>query len=667
MVRIVSINVRGLTDGIKHRAVFNYYRQRADIICIQETHCTPELEQVHESQWGGKELFSNGTNVARGVCILFDNKIDYRVCKSHSEKEGRFIICELENIDDPSKRFTLCNIYGPNTDRPHFFLDVMAATLEMSQELVITGDFNLVMDTKLDRKGSDYNPSQARETLQNIIEECELCDIWRIRNPTETMYSWMRTKPKLVASRLDFALVTQGLSSSVINATYIPGILSDHLAFFIVVDQIKQQRGRGYWKFNNRLLHNDTFVDEINQLLAQKLREGEHLQAADKWKFLMSAITRKAKEFSKSQATERSLIISQLSEKVNDLQYETAGQHKDDEKTIRILQDSMDELNALLQEKAKETIFRTKTNWYELGEKSNKFFLNMEKRRYNARLCNKILINNEEISDPDVIRKHQYEFYKELYTSDPKIHFNLENTTNIRVHEEMHTQDEIPFSYEEMKIALKQLKSNKTPGEDGIPPELLKMFFKYLGQPMYEMICQIYIDKALPDFLSTGIINLIPKSTKDSRFLKHLRPITLLSSCYKVIEKMIGNQIEKSLENIINQDQTGFMKNRRISTNIRKIFDLMTFTEQNNIDTIILSLDFMKCFDKIEKTAILGSLKFFGFSKYIVDWTDIIYTGFRAKIQNNGYFTDAFEVQKGVHQGSPASSFFKYFWYAQKF
>ena len=46
------------------------------------------------------------------------------------------------------------------------------------------------------------------------------------------------------------------------------------------------------------------------------------------------------------------------------------------------------------------------------------------------------------------------------------------------------------------------------------------------------------------------------------------------------------------------------MKNRRISVNIRKIFDLMLMTEKDETEAIILSLDFKKCFDKIDFSAI---------------------------------------------------------------
>ena len=60
----------------------------------------------------------------------------------------------------------------------------------------------------------------------------------------------------------------------------------------------------------------------------------------------------------------------------------------------------------------------------------------------------------------------------------------------------------------------------------------------------------------------------------------------------------------------------------------------------------------------MKKTEILGALKFYGFSQYIINWTSIIYDHFTAKVQNNGYFSQQVNIQKGVHQGGPASSFY---------
>ena len=131
-----------------------------------------------------------------------------------------------------------------------------------------------------------------------------------------------------------------------------------------------------------------------------------------------------------------------------------------------------------------------------------------------------------------------------------------------------------------------------------------------------------------------------------------------MSTDYKLIEQMVPNRLEPSLDNIIHSDQCGFMRNRRISVNIRKIFDLMHFATESGLESCILSLDFEKCFDKIETTAIIGVMNYFKTSEYLTKWVQILYGNFHARIQTNGHFSNKIPIEKGVHQGGVCFSDF---------
>ena len=61
MIKLLSINTRGISNDIKRRAIFDYHRCNADLLIMQETHSTPEIENVWENEWGGKTIFSHGT------------------------------------------------------------------------------------------------------------------------------------------------------------------------------------------------------------------------------------------------------------------------------------------------------------------------------------------------------------------------------------------------------------------------------------------------------------------------------------------------------------------------------------------------------------------------------------------------------------------------------
>ena len=71
-----------------------------------------------------------------------------------------------------------------------------------------------------------------------------------------------------------------------------------------------------------------------------------------------------------------------------------------------------------------------------------------------------------------------------------------------------------------------------------------------------------------------------------------------------------------------------------------------------------ITCDFQKAFDKIATEAILGTMKAYKFSNYLVEWTDILYSNFTARVQNNGYLSNAFPVEQSVHQGAPNSCYY---------
>ena len=170
------------------------------------------------------------------------------------------------------------------------------------------------------------------------------------------------------------------------------------------------------------------------------------------------------------------------------------------------------------------------------------------------------------------------------------------------------------------------------------------------------MMEDTYKNKKLHRSGRRGVLNLIPKGNKDPRLLKNLRPITLLNTDYKILEKCIAHRMVPELQEIIHKDQTGFLPERRIAVNIRKILDLTVSTIENGTEGIIMSCDYLKCFDRIELCAVIGAMKAFKFSQRLINWVSTLYCDFRIKVQNNGEFSEEIKVSRSVRQGGPASN-----------
>ena len=651
--------MRGLRDVNKRRSIFNFHRTRADYICLQETHSTECDENIWKNEWGGEILFSHGTSNARGTCILINKKFKTTVSNVFQDQAGRIVGC---NVSCDGKVYCLCNIYAPNQDNPAFYLEVFKILETGSANKIVVGDYNLVLDNDLDQVGSYHGRSRSLAILKAGMEEFLLEDVWRIFNPDKKHYSWYRTKPKLSASRIDFALVSQGIVDTCENAFYFTGMYTDYSAYYLAIEAQHLVRGRGYWKFNVSHLRNKDYLDLMNEFIDQFMETHRDTPIFQKWELFKYQVRKKSKAYAVNRAQMNDLIIAQLSEKVT-LMEENLADTQNNESQLRILTNTKIDLEEFQQQKTNGLMFQSKAKYYEFGEKSSKYFYGLESACYEAKTCHS-LIDGQGIciTDPKRILELQRDFYSVLYTSDSKVKFDNDVVMELKVRDEIWEMQQQTISKQEVATAVKQLSSQKSPILDGISINWYKVFFSKIRCMLHAVILECYERRQLYDSALLGVISLIPKASKDTRYLKNLCPINLLNSDYKVMEKIIANRMEPALDFIIHSDQKGILKNRRISCNIRKIFDLMTYCDQKCYEALVLSLDFEKCFDKLEKQAIIGSMKCFNFAPYLIEWTDILYKGFQANVLNNGHFSKRFKVNQGVHQGGPASSLYFVSW-----
>jgi hypothetical protein len=153
------------------------------------------------------------------------------------------------------------------------------------------------------------------------------------------------------------------------------------------------------------------------------------------------------------------------------------------------------------------------------------------------------------------------------------------------------------------------------------------------------------------------VITLLPKKTKDKLFLKNWRPISLLNTDYKILAKLLANRMKEVLPSIIDNDQTGYLKNRYIRQNIRLLEDISFFTEQTDKTGIILSIDFEKAFDSLNWNFLICTLKAANFGDNFINLIKMMYKNIESCVLNNGSTGRYFKLERGVRQGCPLSAY----------
>jgi len=112
---------------------------------------------------------------------------------------------------------------------------------------------------------------------------------------------------------------------------------------------------------------------------------------------------------------------------------------------------------------------------------------------------------------------------------------------------------------------------------------------------------------------------LIQKKDKALNELKNWKPTTLLNCDYKIASKAIASRLQLVLSDLMDHEQTGFLKGRSIAENICLITNVISYTHSKDLPGLLLFIDFEKAFDTIERTIVWKTLEHFGFGSSLIN------------------------------------------------
>ena len=179
-------------------------------------------------------FFSHGSNHSRGVLVLIKDNLDFKIHSTKVDSQGHCIFLEAYIQDSP---YFLSNIYAPNkcSEQFLFFKDVSdilkGARMEQDHPFIVGGDFDIILDHVLDGQGGNSKRKDSGKIIEGMSAELDLVDIWRIRNPTVTRFTWRQKKP-IIQRPLDYWLVSDSLQDDVDSVDIKTSIKSDLNALY---------------------------------------------------------------------------------------------------------------------------------------------------------------------------------------------------------------------------------------------------------------------------------------------------------------------------------------------------------------------------------------------------------------------------------------------------
>lgn len=244
------------------------------------------------------------------------------------------------------------------------------------------------------------------------------------------------------------------------------------------------------------------------------------------------------------------------------------------------------EYSSILEQEIDCNLNILKSRNFENANKPGKLLAWQIKKRQIKRLINRLKIGETTTDDPKKIRQDFVEYYRKLYKKGKERLEDIEQYLKFHkipgITEAQRETLNAPITMIEIKNAIKNAKSGKLPGPDGIPAEVSKKLEEILSPPLNEVIKDTLIEGKTPAPWNEAYVILLPKKGSDLEITANYRPISLLNCDYKIYAGTLAGRLKHVLKDIIHPNWAAFLPKHQIPKNTRNIINLLENLEFKN-------------------------------------------------------------------------------------
>lgn len=196
--------------------------QKADILCVQETHFSEDKSPQCSHKLFPHCFHARADKKKRGVMIAIRSSIAFTLNHLDQDPSGRYLIL---SASFNNQHLIIVNIYAPNIRQRSFYKSIIQKIQHYPRDrIIICGDFNEVIDPQLDSSNIKRRKSTA---LSSLISLEDLYDPWRCQHGTERDYSFFSNTQNSY-SRIDLFLTSKALLQKISRSRIGVITWSDH-------------------------------------------------------------------------------------------------------------------------------------------------------------------------------------------------------------------------------------------------------------------------------------------------------------------------------------------------------------------------------------------------------------------------------------------------------
>ena len=605
-------------------------------------------------------MFTEGTGNKGGIITLLSENVKViEECNIGNEAH----ICALRIMENNELlTIIMANIHAPcahGHEKITFFKDVKEnidklSNLYDSSQVILLGDFNTAFDSN-DRINTVFTRSEilTSKKITDILGPLSLKDCWEKDTCSMT---WKHGAKMSKIDRIQGSSDLMGKYKVMTDWTYTD---SDHCAVIVKIESPKFKKRNNIVRIDTRFMSNVILREKFLRELVARMSQlkDTNMDPHQSLEFLKMSIRSIAIEIATNYKKEMEKEFLEVKNEISFWQtsFECAKSEIIREMAQSNLDKATDRRDKYLNDRGTYLSERSKSKWYQEGEKGSKYFLNIVKSKSNKNEMVELKTDNGSTTDGEQIKTMVQSFYKSLYergdnppTAYDDFLLNMDQISTENKHNIL-----TPLNIQEVFATLKSC-LDSAPGPDGIPYSLIKFTWSIYGPVLMNSWAHSISTGVLPPSHRASYLRLIPKEGKDLTQLKNWRPITLSNCDIKIITKTISSRMTSNLTSIIGHNQTAYMKGRQITDNLHIMHYAIAKANELDDDSMIVSLDAEKAFDSISHSYIKKIFEHIGLGQFNTTF-DLLYNNQQVDIIVNNELSGSYKIKNGVKQGDALS------------
>ena len=655
-INILHVNIRSISKNIDdlHNLICSLDVQ-PEIIAITETKLNSFscLDRIQLTNY--TFTHKDSLSCAGGVGLYIKNDLNFIERKDIDFLNINYESLWVNIIINKTKIITIAVIYRHPKNQINNFTENFSTILQKistdKHQYYITGDFNININTKCSRYISNYTDMVKSFNFHNIIKLPT-----RVTKSSSTCIDHFYTNNKRSINK-KFILLDR---------------ISDHFPLYCrlnlkyKINKIEPKYVRNFAKLDCKKLEAETFIKCQNLLATFQ-------------KFPLTSVDNEFEQLTDllKELVDKNIPLEKLSRKHTNLKQKpwltdeiikaTKLKNKQFKKLVKCNFSNVDLHNKYKENRNKLTynIKKSKQRHYQKllakSKNNSKQTWNVindliKKNKKTIELPNKLQINNETITDPLLIANALNKYFSEIGN------LNIGNINYNYINNNMNIWQQNSFMFYETDIQeiytiIKNLPNKNSEGHDEIPISILKKLNNAICPILTYLFNKCIKQGQYPNILKIGKVLPIFKAG-DRTHPGNFRPIIILPSINKVMEKLIFNRLKTFLHkyNIINNNQFGFRQGHSTELAVNKFIEDTLVNLNNNEACCAILLDLSKAFDSVDRTILLHKLYKYGIRSNT-------HTLLKSYLENRWQYVKVNKIKSqlcqcnvGVPQGSVISS-----------